>query len=100
MLYIDRSRHDHGPHNTVDRLLESHAKSLNENTPHNGADLAAVHEAEFIPQCVDGSLRGSIQHWLEEGSDHARPGTNMYGREVYHWPAEALARLFGRRNQP
>ena len=100
MLPIDRSRHDHGPHNTVDRLLEAHAKSLNENTPHNNSDLAMVHAAELAPQCVDHSHRGSVEHWLQEGIDSKRPGTNMHGHEFYNWPAEALARLFGRRNQP
>jgi len=54
----------------VERHDDAATRAARENTPFRPADLAAVHLAELTPQCVDGSLQGNIQHWLENGNDH------------------------------
>ena len=94
MTSIDRSKHDHGIHDVVERLDDAATRAGRENTPFRPADLAAVHLAELTPQCVDGSLQGSIKHYLENGNDHLRQGQSAHGGENYYWNGEELARRF------
>ena len=90
---IDRSKHDHGLHNLVERHVEAMARGLSENTPHAESDLRAVAEAELIPERRDGSLQGDVTRGLQY--QKAEGGRGCYG-DVYEWDGEELARRFGK----
>jgi hypothetical protein len=76
--------------------LSAHLNSMDDRTPHNGSDLAAVHLAELVPSVTDGSLRGAVAHWLQEGNDHLRAGRSAAGGNTYAWDGEELKRLFSK----
>jgi len=95
-MIIDRSKHDHGAHDAVARAMEGHAKGLSENTPHAVSDIAMVHAAELNPHITDGSLRGSVQAWLENGNDYRREGHSAHGGNNYEWDGEELRRRFSK----
>ena len=93
-MTIDRSTHDHGLHDVIERRDDAATRAARENTPFRPQDLAAVHLAELIPQRVDGSLQGNIQYWLENGNDHLRQGQSKHGGNNYFWDGEELKRRF------
>lgn len=92
-MTIDRSKHDHGVHDVVDRHADAVARGVRDHTPINHSDLAQVHLAELIPQRRDQSLDGDVvratQYQRGEG------GQGLYG-EVYGWDGEELARRFSK----
>ena len=93
-MTIDRSKHDHGIHDVLDRLDDAVGRGVRDHTPINKSDLAQVHLAELDPHVADGSLQGSVKHFLENGSDYAREGHSAHGGNNYEWDGEELKRRF------
>src|SRR2546423_967312 len=96
-MTIDRSKHDHGLHNLDDRHADTIVRAMRDHMPLTGGalhDLKMVIDAKRDPHVADGSLQGSVKHWLENGNDHLREGQSAHGGNNYEWDGEELAKRF------